>query len=95
MRCSVDKSASALVDRACKVVDRDHHRSEQRTDAEAEEHDHERLDEADERVDRIGDFATIELAERIQDIAELACFFSHADHGYHDARNLRVLAERV
>ena len=58
-----------------KVVDRDEHGGEERTHPKSKKHNHERLDEVNERIDGLCHLAAVELRERREDIPLLATHF--------------------
>src|SRR3989344_7386403 len=76
------------------VVDRDEDRREEDGDAHRERHDHERLDEGDERIDGVIHLTTIEFRDGIEDATHIPRLLADLYHRHHDAWDLRVLAER-
>src|SRR6266481_5025224 len=86
---------TGLIDRTCKIVDRNEHGGKKSSDAEAEKHNHERLDESDKGVDRIRYFASIELPERVKNVAKLARLLTHAYHGHQDTGDFGMLSQRI
>ena len=57
---------------ACQIVNRHQNGGQEYADADAEENNHNRLDEANDRVNSSNNFALIESSHGFQDISEFA-----------------------